>query len=178
MPVSVGVTLTVQGSNFAPGAQVVINGSAYAATWASPTSLTLLVPSLAAGSHSLIVRNPDSSESAAGPALVIAGPAPTATPDPAGPLVIEAAVPFPNPDPRSIRIKLAGPADRVTLKVYTVAWVLAAQVESGPLKAGWNSIPLPAELAGAPSGLYYLALQAQAGERRSEALRSRFYRAR
>jgi hypothetical protein len=176
MPVAVGVTLTVQGSNFAPGAQVVINGSAYAANWASPTSLSLLVPNLPAGSHSLTVRNPDGSESAAGPALVIAGPAPSATPDPAGPLVIERAVPFPNPGPRSIAIQLAGPAQRVTLKVYTSAWVLVGAHESGPLAKGWVRLPLPEALSQAPWGLYYFAVQAEHDGRTSQAFKGRFYR--
>jgi hypothetical protein len=173
MPVAVGVTLTVQGSNFAPGAQVVINGTPYAATWVSPSALTLVVPALPEGSYSLTVRNPDNSESAAGPALVIAGLAPTATPEP-GPLVIEAVVPWPNPNPQAIAVKLSGPAERVTLKVYSVAWVLVGQTQSGSLAPGWANLDLPAGVEA--KGLFYFVVQAQEGRRTAQPARGRFFR--
>jgi hypothetical protein len=174
MPVAVGVTLTVQGSNFTAGAQAVINGTPYAATWVSPNTLTLAVPALPAGSYSLTVRNPDNNESAAGPALVIAGPVPTATPGPFGPLVIEAAVPWPNPNPQAIAVKLSGPAERVTLKVYSVAWVLVGQTQSGPLAPGWANLDLPAGLGA--KGLFYFVVQAQEGRRAAQPARGRFFR--
>jgi hypothetical protein len=85
-------------------------------------------------------------------------------------------VPFPNPNPRSIAIQLAGPAQRVTLKVYTPAWVLVGVSESGPLAKGWVRLPLPKALFQAASGLYYFTVRADDGGRFSPALKGRFYR--
>jgi hypothetical protein len=72
-------------------------------------------------------------------------------------------------------VLLDGPADRVTLKVYTPAWVLVGESEAGPLSKGWGRVPMPIGLAQAPRGLYYFSVQAQQGERRSSPRGGRFY---
>jgi hypothetical protein len=81
--------------------------------------------------------------------------------------LIRRAIPWPNPNPRAIAIEMAGPAQRVTLKVYTPAWVLVGCSEAGPFAAGWDRLPWPTEMKGAPRGLYYFVVQAQEADRRS-----------
>jgi len=97
------------------------------------------------------------------------------TADPSGPLVISQASAWPNPNPLAALVYLEGPADRVTLKVYTPAWVLVGLSENGPLAKGWGRVPMPSEVAQAPRGLYYFSVQAQQGDRRSLPRSGRFY---
>jgi hypothetical protein len=169
------LTLTVQGSQFLSGAQVLVDGVAYAAIFVSGAELRVSLPALAAATYSISVLNPGAVPSSNSASLMLAGPAATATPSQDGPLVIEQAAPWPNPNPQWLALKLAGPAERVTLKVYTPSWALLGQVQMGPLAKGWRRLPLPSELASAPRGLYYFYAVAEDQGRRSAPLRGRFY---
>ena len=63
----------------------------------------------------------------------------------------------------ALALKLRGPADQVTVRVYTKALVLVGQIQvSGAWSAGWARAPmaLPPRL---PRGLYYLRVQVSQG---------------
>jgi hypothetical protein len=82
----------------------------------------------------------------------------------AAPLILEASA-WPNPatgDHWGLAFKLSGPADRLTVTVFTKAEVAAARLElNGPFGGGWNRARFPAP--GLPQGLYYLSLRAGKG---------------
>jgi hypothetical protein len=60
--------------------------------------------------------------------------------------VLEGAA-FPNPSPQSIRLRLDGPADRLSLAIYTVNMQLVERIElQGAFSGGWVSVPLPQPL--------------------------------
>jgi hypothetical protein len=105
------------------------------------------------------------------------GVLPTAAPtaDPNGPLVILQSSAWPNPNPRFVSVLLEGAADKITLKVYTAAWVLVGRSQSGAVAPGWSRLSLPAPLAGAPRGLYYFVVQAEAQGRLSQPKTGRFF---
>jgi hypothetical protein len=163
--------LTVQGSQFVNGAQVVIDGSVYAASYISATELQLTVPSLPTGTLPVLVRNPGNIDSSNSANVVISGPAATATPTPgvAGPLQVLEAVFHPHPirGPHlNLRFKLDGAAERVRLRLYSPAMVLGAELEAeAAFTVGWNqaqfSVPALA------SGLWFCVVQAQQGSRQS-----------
>ena len=74
----------------------------------------------------------------------------------------------PNPDPSGFALKLAGPADRAVIRLWTPALVLVGTLDSLPLGAGWRTVPIPASLwALAPRGLLYATVQLQRGAQRS-----------
>jgi hypothetical protein len=90
-----------------------------------------------------------------------------ATPAASGPLVIDALLPVPNPNPGALGIELEGPADSVRVRVYTQALIRVRDrvvVPMAPLLVGWNLVPLPAEvLDGLAHGLYFLKVEALRG---------------
>ena len=101
---------------------------------------------------------------ATAPETATPGPAATAgpaTPDPTpaqGPLQILAVCPFPNPNPLSLRVRLAGSCDSLRIEVFDKALVLETVVQGpGPVAAGWQDIAVP---KGLPSGLHYCRVQA------------------
>lgn len=77
------------------------------------------------------------------------------------------AVAEPNPNPACLRVLMEGPADAVEWRVYTPALACAAQGRGGPVAAGWNRVPLGAELDGLASGLYHVQVRAVRGPHRS-----------
>jgi sugar lactone lactonase YvrE len=81
-------------------------------------------------------------------------PTATATPVPLEALAINAAVPFPNPDPRQLKVDLHGACDRLRLRLYSASQVLVAQSEQPGGLPGWNSLPLDGATRGLPPGLY------------------------
>ena len=83
-----------------------------------------------------------------------------------GPLAVETAVAFPNPNPVCIQAKLTSRADAVRVKVWSVNLRLLAQVDCGPKAAGWQTLALPAEMANAANGTYYFSLEAQSGAKK------------
>lgn len=100
-----------------------------------------------------------------------ATPSPTAAPSAVaeGTLRLEALVWHPHPvrGPRAeLRFKLSGPAERLRVRIYSVAWVLLdSQDLQGSWQAGWNLAPV--DLSALPPGLAYLQAQAEQGPRRS-----------
>jgi hypothetical protein len=97
---------------------------------------------------------------------------PAAAPPSDGPLVLRRVLPFPNPNPLSLALELEGPADQVSLKLYSRAEVAVYALEGGPAPAGWSRLSLPGgwdrEL---PNGVYFGVLQAsRAGAKSNRAL--------
>jgi hypothetical protein len=92
-----------------------------------------------------------------------------------GPLLIDQASAWPNPNPQAVLAFLEGPADSIVLKVYTTAWIQVGSSQAGPFNAGWARIPMPVDLKELPRGLYYFSVQAQLGGRRSPVKAGRFY---
>ena len=61
---------------------------------------------------------------------------------------------------------LSAPADKVEVRVYSVALALIAVADSGPVQAGWVEVSLPAVWAATlPNGLYYVRATATSGSR-------------
>jgi hypothetical protein len=74
----------------------------------------------------------------------------------------------PNPNPGTLAIRLDGAADRVTVRIYSVAETCVAVVQTGPLPSGWSTLALPLTWsASAPNGLYFAQAVAEQGSRRS-----------
>jgi hypothetical protein len=65
---------------------------------------------------------------------------------------------------------MAGPADSVTVQVYSKAFVLALEFSQANLQAGWNPVVLPPVVDRLPQGLYYARVQAKRGAALSTAL--------
>jgi hypothetical protein len=94
------------------------------------------------------------------------GPGPaTATPtalvgSTGGPNEVLEAVPWPQPNPKQFRVKLAGPSDALRIQVYTRGYVLATSCEvHSSFQAGWNSAPVPTDLDQLPAGTYFFRVQ-------------------
>lgn len=75
-----------------------------------------------------------------------------------GPIQILKVVAAPNPDPTSLYVLLAGPADGIRVRAYTQALVRAAEVEvPGTFETGWNQVALPHGWApDLAQGVYFL----------------------
>lgn len=84
-----------------------------------------------------------------------------------GPPKIIKIVLVPNPNPNSIAVDLAAPADSLTLKIWTQNLALRAVVRLGAAPAGWSSLALGQALDGLPNGTYFMTAQAQRGDMRS-----------
>lgn len=93
---------------------------------------------------------------------------PKATPTRALPLGMDALeildlAPVPDPNPKTIAIRLASPADRVELKLYGVSGACLKELQLSGLPAGWTQIPLPADWMQVPDGLSLLRATAGRG---------------
>ena len=98
-------------------------------------------------------------------ASATASPGTVASP---GGLRIIGAVPAPNPDPEALLVDLAGPADGVQVRIWSVAWRLLLTVPGPGGGPGWVRVRLPAGwLASAADGTYYYSVQARQGARES-----------
>lgn len=106
-----------------------------------------------------------------------AGLSPIATPLPDnGPLVIDAVAAWPDPNPSTLSIKLQGPADRVDIRIYTAAWILAARWEGGPYTWGWNRFDLDQGWSQAlAQGIYYIQVRAYRGSVVSSSVTNKLY---
>lgn len=80
-----------------------------------------------------------------------------------GDQVIISTQPFPNPviGSGSLKVQLLAPVDALSIKVYTLAMVMVAQIQSGPLPGNWVNIALPADVLGQPAGTYFYVVTAQ-----------------
>ena len=66
----------------------------------------------------------------------------------------------------AVAVKLAGPADRLELRVWSVGLRLLGEYTLPQAQAGWNRVPLPAAiLAGASGTFYYSVLAIQGGQK-------------
>jgi hypothetical protein len=149
--------VTVNGSNFQPGAQIVFAGVTLTTTVVSGTEVTALAPAWSSGSVPVLVYNPGPVPSNGGQSITVKGAAPTATPygGSVGNPVI-AQQPNPNPNPSGIWVNLRMPVDSVELRVYSRSLVLVGSTSTGSLQAGWNQVPLPSEFAaGVGNGLFF-----------------------
>jgi hypothetical protein len=180
------VSVTINGSNFAAGAVVILDpaGSATQVTPSSlnSTSITFTLPaSMLAGTYSgfILVRNPGgNADSVAKDLVIVAGPVPTATFTAGtgdGELVIDDHRCWPNPivggnlGLARVAFHLKGHADNVSLKVYTRAWICVGSADSGAVSAGWTHLPLPSAFTqDAGAGTYYYVLSASRGGAKTE----------
>jgi hypothetical protein len=150
-------SFSLLGLNFSPAAILFVNGSVHPFNWVSATQLD--VPAgLAAGTYSVMVRNPGGLDSEVY-ILTVKGME--------GPLEIDEHKAFPNPllgarlaDAR-IAVHLKGSAERLTLKIYTRAMVCVGSLEQGAVGPGWHRLPLPSEFsADAGNGTYFYVVSA------------------
>lgn len=73
---------------------------------------------------------------------------------------VQQAIPFPQPNPRGLRILLYKEAPAVCARVYGVDGRLIFEVCSGPQSAGWMELRLPPEWEQAGPGRYLFTVQA------------------
>lgn len=162
-----GTLITVQGSGFVNGAVILWDGQPLVTTYVSAAELQAPSPAGTDGPHTVGVENPGGQAVSGGGSIQLVKATATVTPPGTGPLVIDDYRAWPNPlvggAVGGVALKLAGPADRVTLRIYTPALVRVASVESGPLPQGWGTLALPRAMAQVPSGLYYYELGAARG---------------
>lgn len=157
-----GWTLDIHGSGFAPGAQVLIDGSVVAATYVNSGQFTLSAPPLSPGIHAVQVLN--------APGLA-SNSKDLAVEQDSGPLHVDEAVPMPNPVtglPRPIlfKVKLDGRASRIRVRIYGRAMAVAGEAEvPGQWLPGWNAVPVPLPDLG--PGTWFFSIEAQEGERKS-----------
>lgn len=163
-----GWTLTIQGGNFLPGAQVALGGlTLTSGLVVSGNQITVAnMPPLSAGTVAVqVINGPGLLSNAVD--LVIAGP--VLAPTPLGPLAILDAAFMPNPagpGPVQLRFKLGAPASRLRLRLYGRALVLFRdETVSGAWSAGWQSLSL--DLDGLPAGLCFATLEAEDATRHS-----------
>jgi peptidoglycan/xylan/chitin deacetylase (PgdA/CDA1 family) len=98
-------------------------------------------------------------------------PTPTVTVTPAatalplatdGSLLILKAVPFPQPNPSSLRLQLAGSAESTELSLFSAALSCVGRYEGpGIAGAGWVSVPL--DSLSPPNGSYFFQARARRG---------------
>jgi hypothetical protein len=98
----------------------------------------------------------------------------TSSPAPAnGPPDILQAVFFPNPVTGPIlrlRVNLAGPADKIRLKVYSSALVASLMLEAnGSFQPGWNDVQLDGN--GLAGGAWFCVIHASSGGTQSAKLK-------
>jgi hypothetical protein len=171
-----GWTITVNGSNFAPGAQIIFDGVALSTVWGGTSTLTATAPAHAAGSVLVTAQNPGGILATGSGSIIIAGPVATATatnvpggPAVDGPLEIEEHRPWPNPisgGSGHVGVKVKGSCDKVSVKVYTPAMVCVGKREVlGSNGAGWVNVELPPEFVlGSANGLYYYVVSVERGK--------------
>lgn len=75
------------------------------------------------------------------------------------------AQPFPNPDPRSVRVLLDANAAALRLRLYSASYSAVLQwTDAAPHPLGWSETAWPAELKALPGGSYFLQVSAQGGD--------------
>lgn len=144
---------------------VLWNGVALGTTFISSTQLQASSPAAADGSYTVTVENPGGQAASGSGSVTVA----KVTPVPLwGPLVIDDTLAWPDPLVPGIQgwvsFKLEGPADQVTLRIYTPAMVCVGSAQSGASLPGWGRLAMPAATTALHSGLYYYEVRAQRGE--------------
>lgn len=77
----------------------------------------------------------------------------------AGPNQILECVAWPQPNPLQLRLRMAGPSDKIRVLVYSRGYVLVGMLESGGAAGpGWMSAPLPS-LTDQSAGTYFYKVQ-------------------
>jgi O-glycosyl hydrolase len=132
----------------------------------SPSPMASATASFSATKTGSVTASPTETAKVLASATATA-PAATATAVTGGPLVIEHLASVPNPNPKYLDIDLNGSADRVVLTVYTTALVQVGQTETGPLMAGWTSVPVGGLFDRLAPGLYYVVAEAWRGNAHS-----------
>jgi subtilase family serine protease len=89
-----------------------------------------------------------------------ASPTVTATFNLGGALSILQASPWPQPNPANLKLDLAGYCDRISVRIYTKALVMAAERDFPGQQAGWSNIRLQGLLQGLPLGVYFVWVEA------------------
>jgi subtilase family serine protease len=91
-------------------------------------------------------------------------PTVTCTPTIGYPLLINHVHACPNPGPDAVLIDLAGPCDRVDLKLYSEGFQQVAHQEFGPQSKGWARLELAGAIRhGLPRGVYFCTVTAHRG---------------
>jgi hypothetical protein len=89
-------------------------------------------------------------------------PTPTATPlIPDRDVSVIKVTGFPNPNPRSLRVRLDGNGAALKLRCYSPSYVLMLQWDAGAMPEGWNDLPLPAAAGGLPNGICFLTVSVE-----------------
>ena len=94
------------------------------------------------------------------------GPAasPTLTPVLGGPLILDAVVPIPHPDPLALALLLQGSCEGLRLRLYSQAMAKVLELKGGAQPAGWCRWQLPQDWdAGVAPGLYFAVVTAFRG---------------
>jgi hypothetical protein len=137
---------TVTVSNIALGAVVVLDGVDLATSFGGSVLQATLPAGKAPGAYTLSVRNPDGTSSVSTSVVITGLVTPTPVPNNGGGALLIDAKPFPNPNPRELRVLLGQSADRVVVKVYSRAMILIGVAETaGPLGPGWQRVSLPTD---------------------------------
>jgi hypothetical protein len=81
-----------------------------------------------------------------------------------------AAVPYPNPNPQQLFVKLKGPADTVTVRIYSTALVesMSSVSPATANRAGWQPVAMPAGVDKLPNGIWYAVVSAQRNGRTAQ----------
>ena len=160
-----GDSVTLQGSGFYPGATVSLGGQALLnVVVVDAGTITGTLPSLPAGTVSVVVTNLDGQFSQAQPLIVTVKPVAT----PTGPLKILAVQPVPQPNPTGLAVELSVPADRVVVRLWTRALVLAGSFSGVNARAGWQTLAFPVGFfSGLANGAYFVTVEADLGPARA-----------
>lgn len=114
-----------------------------------------------------LTATPTPSPTAHGTATATPTPPPAASPTPTpggGPLVIGQLLSLPQPNPRRIDVLMHGPADSLSLRLYSVAFVqVRPPLLLKHLVQGWNQADVETLTAGLPNGIYFLLGEARRG---------------
>jgi len=152
----------------------------------SPTS-TATLTAIGTGTRSptpSATADPSGTRTATPTATGTRSPAPSATAEPSGTSTASLspsgttgmsggvtgvlnARPYPNPNPGQLYVKLSGPADTVTVRVYSRALVEVMRVvaPASADRAGWQPVALPASVSTLPNGTWFAVVSAQKGGR-------------
>lgn len=86
------------------------------------------------------------------------------------------ALPFPNPNPKSLAVNLAGPADHVEFRIYTPALIRVRTLSvAGNFHPGWNQVSLGNLFDGIASDVYFVQVRADRDAAQSSPVLTRVF---